>query len=424
MIGIIGLNHKSAPVYVREQVVLNEEEIVQLINLLKENREFTEVVVLSTCNRTEVYFNLTKDCEAQNFNFVLQNLLKVKNVKDDIKHNFYTFSHENAVNHLFKVAAGLNSMVLGENQILGQIKEGYKISASKKFTNTIFNRLFHRAFEVGKKVRTDTAINEGASSVSYAAVELATKIFGNLSSHPVLLIGVGETGELVLQSLKERGCQHLYITNRTFSRAQAIAEKYNGEPLQIDCIEDSMQKCDIIITSTSSTDRLIKYDFVKEITKKRKNRSIFLIDLSVPRNIEDTVKKIENVFLYDIDDLEEVVAYNYERRKGEIEKAEKIIEQISKDFFVWLSTLRLTPTIESLKHKFESLIESELDSLKNKVSEDDHKRLIKFGSFIQGKYLGMIIKNLKMISNNGKKLEYIDLVNNLFELTDKENYEK
>jgi glutamyl-tRNA reductase len=419
MIGLVGLNHKTAPVEIREKFVFDEKDIVNFIYRAKEENESTELVVLSTCNRTEVYFNLTKDCDFRNFSYILKKLGEFKKIKKEINPYFYTLGGREAVEHLFKVAAGLDSMVLGENQVLGQVKEAYRISASRKYTGSVLNKLFHRAFEVGKKVRTDTEINKGASSVSYAAVELASKIFSDLKMHPVLLNGAGETGELALKSLVERGSNKLFITNRTFSRAEKLAKNFGALPVRFEELKDKLTECDIVITSTSSPEPLFSFKMLKEAMKMRRHRTIFLIDLSVPRDIDEKVKRLENVFLYDIDDLEEVVAHNYEKRKHEIKKAEKIINKIMDEFFSWVSTLSLAPTIDSLCDKLETMTISGLKNLKSSVTETEFSRMSEFGELIKKKYIGLIVKNLKELSKNGQKPEYINLVNNLFGLSAK-----
>jgi glutamyl-tRNA reductase len=416
MLGVVGINHKSGPLQLRERLVFKEEEIVKFMRDIQSEMPPSEVVVLSTCNRTELYFNLPDSCVQKDFNFLIRRLTDFKGIQEDVSNYFYSFSEREAVIHLFNVAGGLNSMVLGENQVLGQVKEAYRISASQKGTSTILNRLFHRAFEVGKRVRTDTAINEGASSISYAAVELASKIFSRLEDLPVLLIGAGETGELVLQSLVERGNRHIHVANRTTARAQELAVKYRGEAAALENLLEYLVHCDIIITSTAAPEPMVSPEAVKEAMGKRHHRTIFFIDLSVPRDVVEDVKELENVFVYNIDDLETVVAHNYQKRKREIEKAQKIISQYSSDFFGWLSSLNLSPTITGLKDKFSSLGQGELATLKNKLTEEEFRKVVEFADFLQGKYLGLIVKNLKKISKNGQRLDYIDMVNQLFEL--------
>jgi glutamyl-tRNA reductase len=416
MIGIVGINHKTAPVSVRERFVFQEEEITRFLGLLKEKGYGDEAVLLSTCNRTELVFYANAECTSNTFNRLIRDLVEFKGIKSGIEDHFYTYSDQDAVDHLFQVAAGLDSLVLGENQILGQVKEAYRVSAEKKLTGAVLNRLFHRAFEAGKKVRSDTAINQGASSVSYAAVEVASKIFGDLSRHSVLLIGAGETGELVVQSLVERGSQSIHIANRTRRRAENLAEKYNAHVIEFGDFRAHLAEYDIIATSTASKELLIRYEDVKAALHRRKGQPAFFIDLSVPRDISEEIKKLENVFLYNIDDLEEVVAHNYDKRKNEIQKAGEITAKIAAEYLTWLSSLSLAPTISMLKEKINAMAESELKNLSRNLTEDEHQKVSNFAQFLSKKYLGLVIKNLRSLSNEGRNLEYIRLVNELFNL--------
>ena len=420
MIGIIGINHKTAPVEIREIFVFNEEDIAQLIAALKKDAKFDEVVILSTCNRTEVIYYVYGECSRAITERLIRRLVAFKKIENDLREHFYTYTDREAVEHLFQVAAGLDSLVLGENQILGQIKSAYRMSAERKYTGTVLNKLFHRAFEAGKRVRNETSINKGASSVGYAAVEVAFKIFGDLGPHPVLLIGAGETGEIVMQSLAERGSTSVYIANRTRSKAESLAAKYNATVVDFAKFKEYLTLCDIIITSTASPIPLIQSRDVRESLRKGRDRSAFFIDLSVPRDVSDDVRNLENVFLYDIDDLQEVVAHNYEKRKSEIQKAVQITEKMTSDFLTWMTTLNLVPTIASLKEKINGITESELKNICNKMTDQEHNKVTKFAYFLNKKYLNLIIKNLKALSNDGMKLEYVRFVNDLFELTGKD----
>jgi glutamyl-tRNA reductase len=420
MIGVLGLNHTTAKVETRECFVFDEPEIERFIRELQQQEPFSEVVVLSTCNRTEIYFNSPKPCGQRDFSALIRFLCRAKGIEEVTGDLFYTLQEEQAVAHLFRVSSGLNSMVFGENEILGQVKEAYRISASRKFTGAVLNRLFHKAFEVGKTVRTDTSINEGASSVGYAAVELASKIFTNLPEHSVLLIGAGEMGELVLRCLAQRGNCHLHVANRTLERAMTLAEKYGAEALSLDELMEHFVHCDVIIVSTASRMPLVRHGLVQEAMERRHNRSLFLIDLSVPRDVEEKVREMDGVFVYDIDDLEMVVTHNREKRKREIEKAGGFIEAHTREFFDWLSTLDLSPTIGRLKERFQSISQEELGSLKNRLPEETFRKVQEYGDFLEGKYLGFIIKNLKKLSKDGRQPEYVDLVNKLFDLHQRE----
>lgn len=416
MIGLIGLNHTTAPVEIREQFVLEEEESVRFIRDVRETLSVEEAVVLSTCNRTEIYFQTKVPSLDTLFEKFVEKLKSLKEINGNIRDHFYMHRDSHAVRHLLSVAAGLNSMVLGENQVLGQVKDAYRISSTRGLTGTVLNRLFHKAFEAGKRTRAETALNEGASSISYAAVELAVRIFGKIDDSPVLLIGAGETGELVLQSLVHRGCDSIFVTNRTFQRAREVAEKHCAEPCDYEQLNGYLEYCNIVLVSTGSKVPIITKEMMSPVVEKRNGRPLFLIDLSVPRNVEGGVKELEEVFLYNIDDLEEVVGKNYEKRQSEIEKAEEIIAGIQHDFFSWLKTLHLAPTIERLNTKIDSLYLKELTGLKNKLPENEYAKVEEFARFMKGKYLGLIVKNLKLLSNKGESVKYIDLLHNLFEL--------
>ncbi len=417
MIGILGLNHKTAPVHVRECLAFSEEEIESICRSYRGQEAEGEIVVLSTCNRSEVYFSVSRPCEHRDYEAIEDILRDLKGMnKDELSDSLYRFSDRDAVDHLFRVAAGLDSMVLGENQVLGQVKEAYRISSSRKLTSTVFNRLFHMAFETGKKVRSATRINEGASSIGYASVDLASRIFSHLPNHPVLLVGTGETGQLVLHALKDRGCDHLHVANRTPERAQKISSEYGAETADFSDLAGALVHSDIVITATGSPEPIITADLLSPVMKKRRSRPLFCIDLSVPRNIEESVKRIEEVFLYDIDDLNAVVRHNYERRKKEIVKAERIIQEKNEEFFAWVATLGLSPTIKKLKARLGTITSNELSKLSNRLPENEYARVAEYAQFIEGKYLGQIVKKLKDLSMNGQRLEYLEMVNKLFEL--------
>jgi len=416
MIGLVGVNHEKAPVEIRERFAFDEAQIELFVSELLRLEPFGGAVVLSTCNRTEVYVSSPKPCGRRDIGAVQRSLCEFKGAGQEAAQLFYTLQERRAVRHLFRVASGLSSMVLGENQILGQVKSAYRISASRKQTDAVLNRLFHKAFEVGKSVRSETGINEGASSVGYAAVELASRIFENLAELPVLLVGAGETGELVLECLAARGNRHLHVVNRTLERARALAARHGAEAAGFDRLGEQLLHCDVVVTSTASPEPLLRRDALKGIMQRRRGRSLFLIDLSVPRDVEESVREIEEVFLYDVDDLQLVLAHNAEKRKGEVRKAERIVERHTREFFDWLSTLELAPTIAHLKERLASISEEELRALKRRLPEETFQKVEDFGQFLQGKYLGLIVKNLKSLSRNGRRVEYVDLVNELFEL--------
>ena len=416
MIGIVGINHETAPLEIREKLVFTEEDGKHFLEKLELLLPNTKAVLVSTCNRTEIYFFMESSCAASHNRKIISVIINYRDLNQEVESNFYSYSDYDAVNHLFRVAAGLDSMILGENQILGQLKQAYRISSGINMTGTVLNRLFHKSFEAGKRTRSETDINKGASSVGYAAVELAHKVFGELENNPVLLIGAGETGELVLKCLKERGSKSITIMNRTMEKAEDLAKKFNANTKDFNHLKDALIQSDIVITSTSAGKQLLSKELVSEIEKKRKKKLFLLIDLSVPRNIDDAVRDIRNTFLFNMDDLQQIVAYNSKKRQGAVKKSESIIEKIAKDFMVWEKGLELSPTIDSLKKKLTSFSENELINLKKRISKDEFHCVSQFSDFITNKYLGLIIKNLRELSKNGSNPEYIDLVNNLFDL--------
>ncbi len=418
MIGLVGISHKTAPAEIREQVVMNEKEVIEFILSLKSQKDFTGIVILSTCNRTEIYFNQAKNCKASKFSYIISKLFEFKNVRDaEISKYFYIYGGEKSVKHLFRVASGMDSLVIGEDQILGQVKNAYRISVDNSFTGPVLNRLFHMSFETGKKVRTKTAIGKGISSVSYAAVELAEKKFKTLGSSSALLVGAGETAELALEGLIRKQIRETCVANRTLENAEKLAKKYNTRFMEFEKLNGSLHKFDIIIASTSSQQTIIKTEDVQDAMQKRGESPLCFFDLSMPRNIDDDVRKIKNVTLYTIDDLKEIVSRSFEKRKGEIEKAEKLIGEASSEYFEWISTLKLIPTIELLKEKFNQVVDNRLSFVKNKVTENEFKIIANSSNYLRDKYVRLIVRNLKELSGNGKKPEYIDMINNLLELT-------
>ena len=416
MIGIIGINHETAPLAIREKLVFTDEDGKQFLKKLKSCLPDTKAVLVSTCNRTEIYFFLESSCFASHNRKIIFEIINYRNLYHEVESSFYSYSDCEAVNHLLRVAAGLDSMVLGENQILGQLKQAYRISSEQGMTGTVLNRLFHKSFEAGKRTRSETDINKGASSVGYAAVELAHKVFGELENNPVLLIGAGETGELVLKCLKERGSKSITIMNRTMEKAEDLARKFNANTKDFNLMKEALIQSDIVITSTSAGKQLLSKELISEIENKRKKKLFLLIDLSVPRNIDDAVRDIRNTFLFNMDDLQQIVAYNNKKRLGAVKKSEVIIAKIAEDFMVWEKGLKLSPTIDLLKKKLISYSENELSNLKKRISKDEFHCVSQYSDFITNKYLGLIIKNLRELSKNGSNLEYIDLVINLFDL--------
>lgn len=417
MIGVVGISHKTASAEAREPYVLSPEEAQQLADALLLAKLFEGVVVLSTCNRTEIYYQLARSCKMSKHVFVLKTLAAIKQQNyETTKRLFYLHTNEACVLHLMRVAAGVDSLVVGEDQIIGQIKEAYRLSVDRGHTGAVFNRLFHKTFEAGKKVRNLTAINQGITSVSSAAVEMAQRELGSLESLKVLLVGAGETGELVVQNLRMKGCKHIFIANRTAQRAQMLAQKHGAQTILFDEFTARLHEFDIALFSTAAETPLISQDDVATAVKQRR-QPLFLFDLSMPRNIDPEVSSSNRVRLFTIDDLVSVVSAYSERRKGEVEKAELIIRETATEFLDWMSTLALSPTITLLNQKFDSVVERRLTFLKNRVPADEYEIVERSSNYLKDKYVRLIVNNLRHLSDNGRKPEYIDMVNQLLELT-------
>lgn len=356
---VIGLNHRSAGVDVRERFALTSsclDTALQLQINEKTNGNslyLKECIVLSTCNRVEIIAlgqgNLADWIHAQ--------WAEVKHEEIDALTPYtYVLNGIKAIEHVFTVASSLDSMVLGEPQILGQLKEAYRLAVEAKTTGPVLNRLMHKAFSVAKRVRTETAIAANAVSISYAAVELAKRIFNNLQEHSALLIGAGEMAELAATHLLQAGIKTLYITNRTFERAYALANQLHGEAIPFDTIAERLQDVDIVISSTGSPEPILCANDVRCALAQRLGRPMFCIDIAVPRDIAPDVNTLDDVYVYDIDDLKEVVEENLAGRRDELSKALIIVRHEVALFDVWLNSLSLQPTIVDVVNHFETLV--------------------------------------------------------------------
>ncbi|MCE4565636.1 glutamyl-tRNA reductase [Maribellus sp. CM-23] len=415
MIGLLGLNHKTAPIEIRGRFVFCEEDVRRFIPGLSE-MGLTGAIVLSTCNRTEIYFDYSGSNIESFSDYMLSTLINWRKADTQVKQHFYTYYGENVSRHLFRVAAGLDSMALGEYQIVGQLKEAFAISERQNINSSVLIRLFNKAFEAGKSVRTNTELSKGAVSISYAAVELAAQKLRNLTSHPALLIGAGQTGELTMQNMVKKGCTKFTVVNRTFEKAAELAERYNGEARNLDELDDLLLNHDIVIASTASKKALITKEKMMQIMPLRHYKPMFFIDLSVPANVEATVGEIDNTFVYNVDDLTAVVDETFEKRKGEIDKAEEIIESFVAEFADWQHTRELTATFQSISENFQKINQQELEGFMKKQVKNNGEDAEMYAEHITNKFIRLMIRNVKSVTDNGRKKEYIDLVNDLFKI--------
>ena len=422
---LIGLNHKTAPVEIREKFALVCVDTRGPLNDLAQLRPLKESFYLSTCNRMEVLF--TTATLDEGIGAVVGLLGDIYGQTGSaLKPYLYTYIDQGAVKHLFRVACSLDSMVVGEPQILGQIKDAYRQATEVKTSGVILNRLLHKSFSVAKRVRTETRIGSSAVSISYAAVELAKKIFQDLKGKVALLIGAGEMAELAAEHLLSRGVERIVVANRTLERSLALARRFNGTTVAWEDLAKELRKVDIIISSTGSPEPILSADQVKKRMRARRNRPLFFIDIAVPRDIDPKVNRIDNVYLYNIDDLQGIVEMNQAERLKEAAQAEHIIAAEALKFDGWMRTLEVVPTIVSLKEKGEQIREAELsktlgqlDSLSNAEIE----AIEVLTASLVNKLLHDPILFLKRTSNRSRKDFYLDIARKLFHL-DKDQFER
>lgn len=417
---LVGLNHKTASVEVREKIYYTLEETEKILPeivylFLKEG------VLLSTCNRTELYGVLKSEeiKPEQLIDFLISKKEATGFV--DPSH-FYIMRSYDAIRHLLEVASGIDSMLIGDVQILGQVKDAYEVAVKCGVVGTLSHEVFHTAFRTGKRAKSETSISEGAVSVSYAAVELAEKIFADLSKKKGMLIGAGETAELTAKHLVAHGISELYIANRTIERAQKLAEQFNGKVIKLEEIPDKLAEVDIVISSVTVDNYILTFHQVKNAISKRGNKPILIIDIGVPRNVEPKIKDIENVFLEDIDSLESIAKSNYERRLNEIPKVQQIIDEELKKLIKWYEAHQVAPTIKLLRDRFEEIRRLEIEKYKNKFSPEDFEKVDALTKSLINKLLHTPTVNIRE-SSNGKpeseRIKFIQFVRELFGLEQK-----
>ncbi len=417
----IGMNHESAPIEVRECLARDDENVHRALTSMRESNWIHEGLFLSTCNRIEALYTTESAVEAEKWVMGLFSRLSHLTEEQFIP-NLYIHENTEAIRHIFRVASSLDSMIVGEPQILGQIKEAYhKAVAQEKTSGVILNRLMHRAFHVAKRIRTETRIAEAAVSISYAAVELAKKIFYDLGNKKVLLIGAGEMAELAARHLLNHGIESLIVANRNFEKAVQMAETFRGQAVFLEEVESLLQEVDIIISSTASTEYIIHYDQVKQCLRKRRNRPLFFIDIAVPRDVDPKVNELGNVYLYDIDDLKGIIELNTTLRRKESIKAERIITEEVMRFNRWLETLDIVPTIISLKDKVEAIrkaeIKKSLPGLRG-LTPSQEKAMESLTISLVEKIINDPILVLKDKAGRSSKDTYLDFVKKIFKLDD------
>jgi glutamyl-tRNA reductase len=416
---VLGLNHNTAPVDVREKLHVSEGELPDVLRGLK-SEGAGETVIVSTCNRTEIYATASSSEEAR---ALLEDafLTRFNAERSWLKDYTYAFHDDEVFKHLFLVASGLDSMVVGEPQIVGQVKDAFKASQEAGACGPFFEKLFSRAFQVAKRVRTETRIGYDPVSISSMAVELARKIFGEFGHRQILVVGAGEMCEIALKHFKKDGLQDIIVTNRTFVKAQQLAEDVIGTAYPFEDIPELLLKADMVLSSTGADLPIISKSTVAAAMKKRKSRALFFIDIAVPRDIEPAVNDIENVYLYDIDDLKELAQSHLANRMQESQKAHTIVDEEVGKFLDWLRQLDLNPLITEIRENLESIRTRELKKTLQKMKNTDAEVVAQLDALTRGIVNKIIHPHLVMLKKNGSPA-VLDIVRNL--LLNREDNEK
>lgn len=416
VLAVLGLNHKTVAVDIREQFAISEGSAGDGLHHLKDQEAIREAVILSTCNRTEIYAVLQDEKAKQD---LYKFFLTLSGNSDAKEEYFFYYTGKECIRHLFEVVSGLDSMVIGESQILNQIKTAYTLALSEKATRTILNTLFHRAIRTGKRVRTETQISTSAVSVSYAAVKLAEKILGTLENKKVLVFGAGDAAELLVKNLQGKGLKEVVVTNRHPERAEALAEKFGGSTVSFHGAVEQAEDADIFVTATGATQYIVKSWDVRNLMMKRKNKPLVAIDIAVPCDIEPDVGTIRNVTLCNIDDLQEIVENNIKFREGEASRAEMIIREEMdslEERFTYLST---RPVMVSLSEKAEHIREREVRRALGKLpdlTEEEKKGIEHMSHMIIRKILREPMIHLNRYAGTEKESAGKSAVTSLFSL--------
>ncbi|HEX3014852.1 MAG TPA: glutamyl-tRNA reductase [Desulfobacteria bacterium] len=414
----VGLNHKTAPVEVREKISFPENCQGDALNKLISYPSIKGCAIVSTCNRTEVYA-VSTDVEA-GIVAIKDFLCKHSGLEEGQVYQYlYVHTLYEAVRHLYRVSSGLDSMVLGETQILGQVADAYRIASEHGVTNKVINTLFQNAIRVGKRVRTETGIDRQAVSISYAAVELAKQIFDSLENRAILVLGAGEMAELTAKHLVANGVNRVMVANRSFDRAEALAQQFNGRAIPFEDKFNVMCEADIVVTATGAREFIINPEQINETLTNCPGKTMFLIDISVPRNINPAIKKIDGVELYDIDDLQGVVDRNLAERQQAAVECEKIIAEEMDEFLKWHNSLFVVPTVVALKEKGNRIKEAELERAMHRLGTltDKHKKIVgSMANSIVNQLLHVPITNLKEYAATHQGHLYTEILQNLFDL--------
>ncbi len=414
----VSINHRTANVEAREKIYYSSEEIREISERLKSIAR--ESLIVSTCNRTELY--MIPSSAPKTHDELYRLVREGKKLTDgDLEVGYETFEGFEAVRHLFAVASGIDSLMLGDIQVLGQVKEAYNTGVELGTVGTLMHHACQIALKAGKRAKAETKISEGAVSVSYAAVELAEKIFGNLKGRTVLLIGAGETAELAAKDLKPKEIARLFIANRTLERAKSLAEQIGmGEAVSLDALPEKLQQADIVISSVGGSEYILTREMVAAAMRGRESSPLLIIDIGVPRNVEPAARKIPNVFLNDIDSLNLVVAKNMQMRRAEIVAVQRVLDEEVNDFMKWYNSLEVGPTIKMLRDKIEQIREEEIRRHKGKMNGSDMEVVEEITRSLVNKILHEPMTNLKSAENGISVVDRVKMLKSLFGLEEDE----
>jgi glutamyl-tRNA reductase len=415
---VAGLSHRTAPIAVREQLVVDEDKLREILADLTGRGTCVEVMIVSTCNRVEVYGVAEAPGEARGAAFRQMGAHRGLGLPA-LEPLLYSLDGADAVQHAFRVASSLDSMVLGEPQILGQVKDAFALAQSCRTVGPVLHSLMSQAFAVAKRVRSDTEVGRHAVSVSFAAVELARKIFAGLDGRSVLLVGAGEMGELAARHFQDHGTLPVYVSNRTAGRAHALARELAGTAVPFEDLFSVMGQVDIVITSTAAGEAIVTAGDVARVLPGRRGRPLFFIDISVPRNVDPGVNDLDNVFVYDVDDLRSVVEANLRERKRQAQQAESLVEREVAKFADRLRSLEVVPTIVSLREKLEEIRKAELSRTLSRLPAADEATRQALEALSQGivnKILHAPTVKLRDSSKAGHGHRWIEVISELFGL--------
>lgn len=416
---LIGVNHKTAPVEVRERLAIPESRLPEACKKLAEHPDVAEGMIVSTCNRVEFLANMKNG--SGDLRAFMRDYFAVD--MGEFEAHLYEFREDAAVRHVFRVASSLDSMIVGEPQILGQIKEAYATARAVGAVRLQLDQLLTRAFAVAKRVRTETAVGSSSVSVASVAVELAEKIFGNLKGKSVYLVGAGKMSELAARHLLAHGAEAIFVANRTYDRAIGLAHKFKGQAIEFSRLYETCERADIVITSTGSPHFIFRREHGEQFLARRRNRPMFFIDIAVPRDVDPELNKLDGIFVYDIDDLQQAVASHVADRKKEAEKAEAIVDGEVQKFQGRLQTLDVVPTIVSLHDHLETIRQAEIDRVRGQLGTMSSEQELAVEALTRGiinKIMHTPISALKTAARDQEATTVVELVRRLFNLEDEE----